>query len=306
MFQPPSGGSPSSPLGANHLSALDPLRSILYVPAHRSDLVPKAIRSGAEAVCLVLEDSVPQDRKDEARRALGSALKSLAEHRMPALIKLNPLGQGLREDLLSIDSPPPFGVIVPQLESADQVREIDLLLAGSPIRMLLLIETPRAAVCALDLAQASNRVWALICAAAANGDMARATGIRATPGGLERLYLRSKILLEARAAGVGALDGVYARPADSEGLRAEATFCRQLGFDGKLCLTPAQVEGVNQVFRPSPEELARARVIVDAFEQALAAGSASLVVDGEFVDYAIAASAQQLLRGPDGAREPVP
>ncbi|MGH7876405.1 MAG: HpcH/HpaI aldolase/citrate lyase family protein [Candidatus Dormibacteraceae bacterium] len=272
------------------------LRSILYTPGHRADLIEKAPDSGADGLCLVLEDSVPQARKAEAREVVGGSIARLGSRGQTVLVKVNPLGAGLEQDLEAILQPGLAGIIVPKLQSPDQIGLIESLLTGTSVETLLLVETPLAAVNAHQLALAGERCCSLICGTAAGGDMARGLGFQWSQNGLERLYLRSKVLMDARAAGCSLpLDGAYGRVRDLDGLVAEAAFARQLGYLGKLCLSPAQVAPVNAVFTPSPEELESAQRVVELFNQALAEGSAALMVEGGFVDYAMAQSAQAVL-----------
>jgi citrate lyase subunit beta / citryl-CoA lyase len=282
------------------------LRSVLYTPGHREDLIAKAGRYGADALCLVLEDSVPDERKDEARAITGAGLAALAAEGQVVFVKVNPLsGGGLADDLEAIVRPGLAGIILPKVFTAEDVRRVDMLLgeaekaggceAGS-VAILVLVETPLACVKGYEVASASPRVVGLIPGTAPNGDMARELGFQWTPEGLERLYLRSKLVMDGRAAQLtNLLDGIYGEVADIEGLVAEARHTRQLGYRGKLVVHPSHVEPINEVFTPSAAEVAEQRKVLEAFEASLAEGSAAIVVDGRFIDYAMAATARQIL-----------
>jgi len=285
---------------------MKPLRTILYSPGHKPEMIEKAPNYGADALCLVLEDSVPDDRKAEARAIVAESLSGLADRGQTVLVKVNSVdGREIESDIAEVARPGLAGIVLPKVQDADDVRRVDELLtsaealhgveAGS-VELLVLVETPQAAVRAFEIASASPRVATLVVGTAANGDMARGLGFRWTPEGLERLYLRSKVVMDARAAGRDfPLDGVWGDMTDIDGLVNEAEVARQLGYRGKLVVHPKHVEPVNRVFTPSAEEVESCRRLLDVFEQALAEGAAAAVIDGQFVDYAMAATARQLL-----------
>jgi citrate lyase subunit beta / citryl-CoA lyase len=281
------------------------LRSVLYTPGHRDDLIAKAGGYGADALCLVLEDSVPDEMKVEARATVGAGIDRLAGEGQHVFVKVNPLESGqLADDLTAIARPGLAGIVLPKVYTANDVRHADRLLdeaealgrcePGS-VAILVLVETPLACVKAYEVATAADRVAALIPGTAPNGDMARELGFQWTPEGQERLYLRSKLVMDARAAGLTPLDGIYGEIADLDGLVAEARHTRQLGYRGKLVVHPSHVGPVNEVFTPSAAEVAEHQKVIDAFDAALAEGSAATVVDGRFIDYAMAATARQVL-----------
>jgi citrate lyase subunit beta/citryl-CoA lyase len=285
---------------------MKPLRSILYSPGHKTSMIEKAPSYGADALCLVLEDSVPEALKAEARGIVAESIGTLAAKGQTVFVKVNPPdGPELEPDIEAITQPGLAGVVLPKVQTADDVRKVDALFTDAEARkgveagstkLLVLIETPRAAVDAFSVASASPRVATLVVGTAAAGDMARELGFRWTPEGLERLYLRSKIVMDARAAGATApLDGIWAAMDDLDGLVAEAAFARQLGYGGKLVVHPKHVEAVNRVFTPTAEEIATAERLLSAFDTALAEGSAAAVIDGQFVDYAMASTARRLL-----------
>jgi citrate lyase subunit beta/citryl-CoA lyase len=285
---------------------MKPLRSILYSPGHKTAMIEKAPSYGADALCLVLEDSVPDALKAEARGIVAESIGALVAQGQTVFVKVNPLdGRELELDIEAITRPGLAGVVLPKVRTADDVRKVDALFTDAEarkgvepgsIKLLVLVETPRAAVDAFRIASASPRVATLVVGTAAAGDMARELGFRWTAEGLERLYLRSKIVIDARAAGAAApLDGIWSAMDDLDGLVTEASFARQLGYGGKLVVHPKHVEAVNRVFTPSAEEIHAAEGLLAAFDEALANGSAAAVIDGQFVDYAMASTARRLL-----------
>jgi citrate lyase subunit beta / citryl-CoA lyase len=282
------------------------LRSVLYTPGHRADLIAKAPSAGADALCLVLEDSVPNELKAEARETVAASIAALSRDSQTVFVKVNPLGpDGLALDLERIVQPGLAGVILPKVESEADVHEADRLIGAAEgtagcepgsVRLLVLIETPLAAVRAYEIASASARIISLIPGTAAHGDFAREVGFRWTQAGTERLFARSKVLMDQRAAHVpNPLDGIYGEVKDLDGLVAEAEHVRDLGYRGKLVIHPSHVGPVNRVFTPSLEEVRRQQRVLEAFDEALAHGSAAAVVDGRFIDYAMAETARRIL-----------
>jgi citrate lyase subunit beta/citryl-CoA lyase len=282
------------------------LRSILYTPGHRPDRIRKAVAAGADATCMVLEDSVPRDLRSTARETVAAALGEHARPGHPLLVKVNALeDDGLAADLEAIARPGLAGIIVPKIARAAQVREVDRLVtdaetrAGLPagtIELILMIETPRAVVFAYELIEASPRVVSVVCAAAVGGDLAGALGLETTSDGIERGYVLAKVLVDARAAGIETpLDGVWTGIGDIDGLEREARRARALGYRGKLAVHPEQIATIHRVFTPSADEVARSTRMLEAFEAALARGDAAIVVDGRMIDYAMADTARRVL-----------
>lgn len=286
------------------------LRSILYVPGHRPELISKAARSGADAIGLVLEDSVPRDRRANARAVTASAIAELGDgHHV--FVKVNSLGpDGLEDDLAAIALPGVAGLIVPRLSSAADVVEVDRLVGAAEsahrlrpgqIELILMIETPMAVLAAHAMAGAVSRVASVVCAAAAHGDLAGALGMIPSESGLERLYVLSKVLVDARAAGVATpIDGVWAGIGDLAGLEREAALARSIGYRAKLAIHPEQVAPINRTFTPSQAEVDHAHRVLAAFDGALGRGEAAVVVDGRMVDYAMVETARQTIALADG------
>lgn len=281
------------------------LRSILYVPGHKPALILKAARAGADAVCLVLEDSVPRDRRAEARTIVADAILELVAGGTTTLVKVNALHDGLEDDLEAIVQPGLTAVVLPKVTSADDIVRGDRLIAAAEdakavergrVEVVVMVETPAAVVFAYDIAMAASRVVSLACGVAAHGDLAGALGMEPSADGHERLYIRSKVLVDARAAGVQTpLDGVWAGIGDLDGLAADARSARSLGYRGKFVIHPEQVEPINRIFGVSDRELDWGRRVIDAFEAAENAGDAAIVVDGQMIDYAMVETARSLL-----------
>lgn len=275
---------------------MQPYRSVLFVPGHRPAWVDKAVRSGADAVVLDLEDSVPQEEKESARRVVADSVRRLHSQRAGAdvLVRVNPLDSGLTGgDLEEVVVPGLTGVFAPKVEDATDVLRYDTLLdhferrnGVTGLEYILPVETVRAIHGCREVAAASPRVGAMIGPTAEHADIARAVGYEWTPEGTETLYHRSRILLACREAGIHALTGLWEALDDLEGLREFAQRGRQLGFRGMVAIHPSHVPTVNDVFSPSEADTAFYRGLVQAYEQAAAEGTGALRYRGVHIDKA--------------------
>ncbi len=288
-------------------------RSLLFVPGNRPDMMAKAPKSGADALIIDLEDSVPVAEKERAR---GIAQDFIASHGASNVlyVRVNAIGTGLLEaDLDAIVRPGLSVVRLAMTDSAETVREVDRMITalekkhGIPegtVRITPSLETARGCWFAFDICSASPRVNAVSCGTAQDGDLQADLGYTWSPEGHEVLYVRSHVLLAAKAAGVKhVLDGTYAKIRDPEGLRTCCEAVRRLGYRGKSCIHPNQVALVNEVFTPTEKELDYYRRVIVAFDDAVARGSAATTIDGgTMIDYAMAETARRVLAWGDSAK----
>jgi citrate lyase subunit beta/citryl-CoA lyase len=197
------------------------------------------------------------------------------------------------------------GVLLPKLQGPADVAALDAALAeretarglaAGGARIMPLIETAPAARAAYEIATASARVAYMGGAVSRAGDIARALGYRWTPAGLETLFLRSKVLLDVRAAGVpNPISGMWGAIDDLEGLRAFAEQSRDLGYEGLMAIHPSHVSVINQVFTPSAAEIDAWRRTLAALEQAERVGRGAVRLDGRLVDRAHVETARRNL-----------
>jgi citrate lyase subunit beta / citryl-CoA lyase len=278
------------------------LRSLLFVPGHRREMIAQAAAAGADAVILDLEDGVAPGEKDAARRTVAAALDgSLPEH-LVIFVRVNSTGSGLLDaDLRGAARARMDGVCLPKCDSPADVQALAARLLtvedrlGLPrgrLRILALIETTRGVQNAAAVARESPRVWGVVFGAE---DFTADAGLPRTREGTELAPARTAVSLAAHAAGVEAIDGIFADFRDDAGLAADTAEARRLGYTGKTVIHPAQIAPVHRVLAPAADEIAKARRIVDAFEQAEAAGSGIVVVDGAMVDRPVAVRAQRVL-----------
>ena len=281
-------------------------RSALFVPGHKPDWVPKAVRAGADMLILDLEDSVPVPDKARARGLVRESLDALAGSGQDRSVRINGFATGLTlDDLEAIMCPALQAVRLPKVESAADLRELDALLthlekrAGlepGTVATPLDLETAGAMRDACDILRASPRATSMMLGCGPGGDAARAVGYQWTKGGTQTHYLRSRAVLDARAAGVEyPMVSSWWDIRDLDGLRADAALNRRFGFRGMVVMHPTHVPIVNETFTPNEAELAHARGLIAAMETAERSGSAAVTYEGDMVDYAMVTTARELL-----------
>jgi citrate lyase subunit beta/citryl-CoA lyase len=296
-----------------------PYRSILFVPGHKPAWIDKALAAGADCIVLDLEDSVPADLKSGARQTVADSIRGVRsrDSRVGLFVRVNPLDTRLTGgDLEAVVVPGLTGIFAPKISQATDVLRYDALLdhfeernrvSGLeyivPVEMIGGIQNARA------IALSSPRVGAMIGPTAEHADIARAVGYRWTPEGEETLYLRSRILLACREAGIHPLTGLWERLDDLTGLKAFAEKGRQLGFRGMIAIHPSHVATVNEAFTPSAEDVDFHEGLVRAYREAAAAGHGAVRYRGVHIDKAHADTAAEWLahaRAAPGGGGPAP
>lgn len=279
------------------------LRSLLFVPAHRSRFIERAPTAGADVVCLDLEDSVPWDEKPNARRLAKEAIPGMPRTGYLLFVRVNGLYTGLLEqELDAVVGPGLDGISLPKTESARTVQQVDAYLTGlekarglpvGQVKIIPWIETAIGLVNAYEICTASPR---LIAASFGAEDFTTDMGIKRTKASKEIEYPRAAVAVACRAANVLAIDTPETDYADLEHLERDSRFALSLGYRGKYCIHPSQVEVVNRVFSPAPEEVEEARRIVELFErEGVAKGLAAIAVNGKMIDTPIYLRARRLL-----------
>ena len=270
-----------------------PLRSLLFVPAIRADRFAKAFASGADAVVIDLEDAVPADRKAEARAIVGEWLAGASASRTARFIRVNAPGSPwLDEDLawLRLLAAEFDAIVVPKVETAEAIEQVAE--AGPTDHVIPLLETVRGVSNADAVTAAKVSVPAVLFGAE---DLTAELGVPRTLDGEELLYARSRVVFAAAAAGAEAIDAVWTDLTSSDGLRKDALRARALGFRGKMAIHPCQGPVINDVFTPSPEEIAAAKRLVEADEQARAQGDGVFRLDDRMVDAPVIKRARRIL-----------
>ena len=245
-----------------------PLRSVLYMPSSNAKAVEKAKSLPVDGVIFDLEDAVAPDAKPSARDAAAAAVASGDYGKRTLTIRVNGIGTEWHEDdLTAAAQAGPDGIVVPKVNSADEVRSLVAAIekAGAPDKTLLwaMVETPEAIFNVRELAAASDRLGVLVMG---TNDLVKELYAEHVPGRAPLSTALSLSVLAARAAGVAILDGVYNDVRDTDGFLAECRQGREFGFDGKTLIHPGQVEGANDTFAPSEQAVADARGLIEAFE----------------------------------------
>jgi citrate lyase subunit beta/citryl-CoA lyase len=275
-------------------------RSCISVPARPPRKLEKASELVADEVVVDLEDSVPSELKEEARAAVAETLRHGRWASATVSVRVNGTSTPWFEDDVRavaagggrLDS-----VVVPKVESPGDLHWAETLLFEAaraarrerPIGLQALIESAKGLRDVNEIAEASSRLETLILGPA---DMSVALGFASPEEGARWDFVRGAVLVAARAAGLQAIDGPYLQISDAEGLRASAGRAREFGFDGKWALHPAQIEPLNELFSPTPEEVGRAMAILDALA---AASEGAVMLDGEMIDEASRRRAEALL-----------
>lgn len=275
--------------------ALGTLRSLLFAPAVRPDFVAKLPSTGADGVVIDCEDATPPGAKAEGRENARRLAPEIAGQGSLVLVRVNAVASAwFEDDVREALCPALAGIVVPKLDTLDQIEAVESALAGAgrpELPVLAGIET------ALGVADARAvlahpRVGSAYFGA--EDFIADMGGVR-TEGSQEVLYARSRVALAGRLAGVPTLDQVVTDFRNDAAFEREIREARAIGYSGKLCIHPGQVALANAGFRPSEEEVEHARRLLDAYERASAEGVAAIEFEGEMVDEPLAARARQTL-----------
>lgn len=294
---------------------MNPRRSILSVPGHIEKMHLKALRGPADVVMLDLEDSVPLDAKEAAREQVIRTMLTQTPGARTVAFRMNGIDStmGYRDllDVVTTVGDRIATVVVPKVVHPGDIHFVDRLLTGiekhkgitSPIGIEASIESAEGMDRVSEIARASSRIQALIFGIA---DYSASVGARLVsisghgeneediyPGHRWNFAL-SRIVMAAKANGASAIDAPYGNFRDHTGLKRSAEMACALGCDGKWAIHPDQIEGINQVFSPTAEEIQRARTIMDADAKARAEGRGAVAVDGRMVDQATVNLAHKL------------
>jgi citrate lyase subunit beta/citryl-CoA lyase len=270
-------------------------RSLIFVPGNNRRFIEKAKGLKADIICFDLEDSVPVNEKDAARQMIGDALSQRPQFESSLYVRINPLDS----DLWSLDLKEAIkngidGIVVPKVNDQNQIKnlgyELTLLedsrqmIKGS-IKLVPSIESAKGIVNSYLIATASQRVNAMVFGIF---DFLYDMGLDYSENdGMEKyMYARSKVPVDARAAGIEAIDGIWQKVDDIEGLIRDAAVARRLGYSGKSLIHPTQIEPVHRVFIPTESQIKWARKVVDALEKAMEKGEGlgAVKLEGKMVD----------------------
>lgn len=290
-------------------------RTTLFVPASRPDMIPKAAASAADAVCIDLEDAVAPAEKAASRAHVVHALRSVDFGTRTRVVRINGVDTSYAyRDLVEVIEAAGDRVdlvMVPKVGGANDVAFVDTLLSqieahrgqASPIGIEAQIESAAGFVYLRDIATASPRLESLILGV---GDYAASMKMPSSaigemdandadyPGHRWHAVMHG-IVAAARAHGLRCMDGPYSAYKDTAGFETSCRVARAMGFDGKQCIHPSQLDPVNRIFSPSAAEIAAAAALVEAFDAAVAAGQGAATHDGRMIDAASLRMARTIL-----------
>lgn len=269
-------------------------RSFIFAPGLQPEMFPKALKAGADIVCIDLEDAIAPQHKDISRdRTLALFAEEQADDGVERMVRINctrtPEGMA---DLQAIVAGPhrPPAIMLPKVKSPNEIRALDELFDEHDIdiRLHVIIETNHGLEAAYEIAQASQRLDAMFF-----GGVDMAAELRAQNDWQNLLYARSRAVHAAAGAEVDVIDVPYLDLEDLDGMRGEAEAARDLGFSGKGSIHPKQIPILNEVFSPSADEIAHAKKIVDAFAKA---ETGLVVVDGKLIEKPVLRSMHRTLK----------
>ena len=269
-----------------------PRRSFIFAPGLRPELYPKALACGADIVCIELEDGIAPHDKDEAReKTIALFTQPQADDGVERIVRINCLRSAVGLDdvkaILATDTPPP-ALMLPKVVSPEEVIWLDDLLSerGHDTRLHIIIEMNAGLEAVFDIARSSSRIDALFF-----GGVDMSADLRCKNAWEPLLYARSRVVHAAASVGVDAVDVPYLDLDDLEGMKAQAQLAKDLGFSGKGAVHPKQISALNEVFTPSPEEVAKAQKILAAFE---GANTGLVVVDGKLIEKPVVREMQRI------------
>ncbi|NCX21339.1 MAG: CoA ester lyase [Rhodobacteraceae bacterium] len=259
-----------------------PRRSFIFTPGLRPDMYPKALASGADIVCVELEDGIaPKDKTEAREKALALFEQPQPDDGVERIVRINSMRErfGIEDinAILASKTPPP-ALMMPKVRTPDEVTTLDQLLieAGHETRLHVIIETNEGLEAAFEIAKCSDRIDAMFF-----GGVDMAAELRCQNNYDALLYARSRVVHASAAAGLDVIDVPYLDLDDPDGMRVEAERVRDLGFSGKGSVHPKQIAALNEVFTPSEAQITRARRIISEFEKA---NTGLVVIDGKLIE----------------------
>ncbi|MEN6566045.1 MAG: aldolase/citrate lyase family protein [Veillonellales bacterium] len=276
-------------------------RAMLFAPGNNPAVLQSAGIYGADSLIFDLEDAVAVTEKDSARQLVHNAIKYL-KYPCEVGVRINhistPWGY---DDLACILAAKPDFIRLPKAETAEEIKEIDEIITkaeekyGFPsgsIQMMGAVESPKGLRNTYDMAVASPRMMAV---AIGGEDFVTSLKTSKTKGGKELFVARSMLVLAAREAGIQVIDSVFSDIKDDAGFMEECRMIKELGFDGKSCIYPKQIDMVYKVFTPSAKEIEKAQRVLQAYQEALAKKAGVISLNGKMIDAPMITRAERVL-----------
>jgi citrate lyase subunit beta / citryl-CoA lyase len=269
-------------------------RSLIFVPSNSRRFIDKAKTLNADITCFDLEDSVPINEKTAARETIIQALKQRTDYKTNVYIRINSFDSGMAfTDLKQIIQNGVDGIVIPKVDDENEVidiiRFISILedergIKNGSIKLMPSIETAKGVVNAYSIAKADQRVNALLFGVF---DFLYDMGLDyAENDGIEYVYARAKIPVDAKAAGVAAIDAIWQNVDNTNGLMKDARVAKRLGYSGKSIIHPSQIDPVHNIFIPTKNEIEWAKKVIEALGQTMERGSGkgAVKLEGKMID----------------------
>ena len=275
-------------------------RSLIFVPGNNPRFLEKAKKIQADVICFDLEDSVPDDEKISARKLIKTALKSRPEYSSSIFVRTNsPLSGKIPADLKEIVQKGIDGIVIPKVNNIGELKKIQKILSGlekskklKPIQIIPSIESAEGVVNSYSIASFGKRVTAIVFGIF---DLLNDLGVeyaKDSPGGK---YSRYKIPVDAAAAGISAIDGIWQDLNDLKGLQKDCNFGKSLGYSGKSVIHPDQISMIHKSFYPNKTEISWAEKVCKVYLKSTKKGKGATTVDGKMIDEVHYKQAQALL-----------
>ena len=270
-----------------------PHRCWLFTPGDQPQKMQKAAQIEVDCVIFDWEDAVAVSRKDAARHLVTTAVTNFDFKQSQRFIRVNaPQTPFFTDDLAAATTVDIDGLIVPKIETAARLQQVQESLGSATIPLYAIIETALGIMNLKEIAQAIPSLVGLMFGAE---DLTADLGAAPSPGKPELIYARSAVVTAATAYGLQAIDTVFTNFHDQTGLESESQFAQQMGYSGKMAIHPAQIETIQRVFSPTSVQIAQAKEIVTAYEAHLATGEGVFEINGRMIDTPVIRAAQQTL-----------
>ena len=257
-------------------------RSFIFCPGNKPNMIPKALSSGADMVCIDLEDAIIPEHKNISRVSTVKAFEEISiPNGVETLIRINDVNskEG-KDDIQAIlnSKNTASGLMLPKIQSVDEIIDLEsqIKLANKNLNLHIIIETNMGLQNAWNIAQSSSLIKSLLF-----GGVDMSADLGCNGDWLSLLYARSRVVHAAAGAGIDSIDVPFLDLEDMDGMRDEAQKSKNLGFSGKGSIHPKQIESLNKVFTPSSEEIAYANKVIKAFNEA---SDGLVVVDGKLIE----------------------
>lgn len=278
-------------------------RSMLFVPGSNEKMATKSLGIDADSLIIDLEDSVAPHVKKEAREFVKEFIEETDFGEKEVAVRINsPKTEYGNDDLNEMIQAQPYTLVIPKVEKGEELKELDMLMTQiekqqnfpiGGVELMALIETPLGIINVDEIAMSTPRLTGLLFGA---GDFTRETHGQITKERWELYYPLIKIIVAARAANIDAVDSPYFDVKDPEGCEVNARQAKILGYDGKSAIHPSQVEVINKVFTPTPEEIERAKKVIELYQNAEAEGKGATQLNGQLIEHVHVTISKRILK----------